>query len=535
MFEYTPVAAEPPTTTPVDPRRLTPAGRVALAVRYAKELATLEARNLELHAAIADKDNTPIRLAGRTVENPASDELAAELHISPRAATNNLQRADTISRFLPRTLTNHLRGELSSAKVRILAEELPPDWQTDTDVSCGSQSARTMPRSASRTDEASGNVNLTPTSPPRSARESRRLLEELVLPKAPKQTPHELRRSVRRAIARIDTRLSNEAARVSRRERGVNLFELPHGIALLEATLTVEEGRNAYDLLTRNARIEADFLRTNFAGPDATPSTPGASTGFDGPGASTGFDGSSANAEPMLDITLDSLRADMLMAALTNSGPADGHGHVAGNRRANDSVGRNRIAAVVDLPTLLGLADNPAEIPGYGPIPAHVARQIARDAQWERWVTDPTTGHLLDLGRSRYTPPAGLREYLAARDGVCRFPGCSRDAWSTDQDHAIAWEQGGATSAQNLGSLCRRHHRLKTVGNWKILQSRADGSCTWQSPNGSIHVLPPNRVLTPAIAPADAAERPTRERTDRRTEIRAADAAGADPPDLPPF
>lgn len=246
MFEDTPVAASSSTPPPVDPRRLTPAARVALAVRYARELATLEARNLELLAAIADKDNASLHLAGRVIENPASDELAAELHISARAATNCLRRADTVSRFLPGTFTEHPAGELSSTKVRIVAEELPPEWQTQEASPC----------------------------------QLRQLLEEMVLPRAPKQTPHEFRRSVRRAIARIDTGLSNETARASRRDRGVSLFELAHGIAILEATLTVEEGRKAFDLLTRNARVEADFLRTPFAGSaGAAQSSSGASPG----------------------------------------------------------------------------------------------------------------------------------------------------------------------------------------------------------------------------------------------------------------
>ncbi|MGV1079386.1 MAG: DUF222 domain-containing protein, partial [Candidatus Nanopelagicales bacterium] len=473
MFEDTPVEAGSSTPTPMDPRRLTPAARVELAVWYARELATLEARNLELHAAIADKDNTSIRLADRIIENPASDELATELHISSRAAISNPQRADTVSRFLPRTLISHRAGDLSSVKVRILAEELPPAWQTDAEAPHNSiptgragarlpaavaapAMSRTGPLAPTSTpSDASG---LKPSTRQRSPKEARQLLEELVLPRAPRQTPHEFRRSVRRAIARIDARLSNETARTARRERGVNLFELPHGVALLEATLTVEEGRRAYDLLTRNARVEADFLRTTLAGsPVAAGSTQS---------QVSESDHSSTSDMPLLDITLDSIRADMLMEALTNSRSQDPNTTVGQGARLNHTGGRNRIAAVVDLPTLLGLADNPAEIPGYGPIPAHVARQIARDAQWERWVSDPSTGHVLDVGRSRYTPPVGLRDYLAARDGVCRFPGCNRDASVADQDHVIAWEDGGTTSAENLGSLCRRHHRLKTVGTW---------------------------------------------------------------------
>ena len=36
----------------------------------------------------------------------------------------------------------------------------------------------------------------------------------------------------------------------------------------------------------------------------------------------------------------------------------------------------------IDLPTLLGLAENPGQIAGYGAIPASVARELAADAKW---------------------------------------------------------------------------------------------------------------------------------------------------------
>jgi hypothetical protein len=147
------------------------------------------------------------------------------------------------------------------------------------------------------------------------------------------------------------------------------------------------------------------------------------------------------------------------------------------------------INVIVDLPTLLGLAENPAELSGYGPIPATLARELATSHQWRRFVTDPVTGELLDLGRERYQPPQALIEFIAARDRTCRFPGCRRAAELSDIDHAIPWEEGGETNPGNLGALCRRHHRLKTHGGWKII-SNPDGSCTWTSPYGKSYSVP---------------------------------------------
>lgn len=168
------------------------------------------------------------------------------------------------------------------------------------------------------------------------------------------------------------------------------------------------------------------------------------------------------------------------------------------------------VNVLVDLPTALGLADNPAELRGFGPLPASVARALAADAGWRRWVTDPVTGHLLDAGHTTYQPPAALREHLLAAHATCRFPGCAVSAARCDLDHAVPFPRregrpdvrppgddpgGGRTSAANLGPLCRRHHRLKTSGGWD-LQVSDDLSVTWTSPAGLRYLLPPTRPLS---------------------------------------
>ncbi len=48
-----------------------------------------------------------------------------------------------------------------------------------------------------------------------------------------------------------------------------------------------------------------------------------------------------------------------------------------------------QLQVTIDLPTLLGLADNPAELPGHGPLPPHLARELAADADWIWFTTDP--------------------------------------------------------------------------------------------------------------------------------------------------
>ncbi len=154
------------------------------------------------------------------------------------------------------------------------------------------------------------------------------------------------------------------------------------------------------------------------------------------------------------------------------------------------------VNVTIDLPTLLGLAENPGQLAGYGPIPASVARELASDAKWKRFITEPQTGNLLDFGRESYEPPQHLKDFLIARDRTCRFPGCRRSALLSDLDHAESWESGGSTSPDNIGALCRRHHRLKTHDGWRI-QSFRDGSCTWTSPLGKEFFTPARSMNEP--------------------------------------
>ena len=185
-------------------------------------------------------------------------------------------------------------------------------------------------------------------------------------------------------------------------------------------------------------------------------------------------------------LTIDQKRADALAAICTNF-----------LREISETVTPQRrpltVNVTIDLPTLLGLAENPGQLAGYGPIPASVARELASDAKWKRFITEPQTGNLLDFGRESYEPPQQLKDFLIARDRTCRFPGCRRSALLSDLDHAESWDSGGSTSPDNIGALCRRHHRLKTHDGWKI-ESFADGSCTWTSPLGKQFFTPSRSV-----------------------------------------
>jgi hypothetical protein len=179
---------------------------------------------------------------------------------------------------------------------------------------------------------------------------------------------------------------------------------------------------------------------------------------------------------------LEAMRADALAQIASNYLATSSQEALAHGRPVTLNL-------TMDLVTMLGLADNPASLKGYGPIPAGVARELAADAKWRKFITDPVTGELLDVGRTSYEPPQKLKDYLNARDQICRFPQCRQPARVSDIDHARAWEDGGETSRTNMGALCRRHHQMKTHGGWRV-ESYPDGSCQWESPAGKRYFVP---------------------------------------------
>ena len=108
----------------------------------------------------------------------------------------------------------------------------------------------------------------------------------------------------------------------------------------------------------------------------------------------------------------------------------------------------------------------------------------------------PETGAVRSYGRTSYRAGADLSGYLRTRDGRCRFPGCARRAHRTDLDHTVAWAHGGATSHDNLASLCRAHHRLKHESGWRVVQE-AGGVMRWTSPAGHVLRTMPERPFMP--------------------------------------
>ena len=118
------------------------------------------------------------------------------------------------------------------------------------------------------------------------------------------------------------------------------------------------------------------------------------------------------------------------------------------------------------------------------PVPDAVARALAAGGTWRRLVTDPLSGAVIDVGRTRYRPPAALADLVRARDGACTHPGCTVPARRCDLDHITPWSGGGTTGLDNLTALCRTHHRLKHAPGWTLTRT-PDGDLTWTTPTGA--------------------------------------------------
>ncbi len=191
-------------------------------------------------------------------------------------------------------------------------------------------------------------------------------------------------------------------------------------------------------------------------------------------------------AAPAETRTLAQLRADIAADLLTGDG-TDGGSAAAAHAAGAGAVGVT-VAVTVPVLSLLGVSDAPATLEGYGPIDAETARRLtARAPSFQRILTHPVTGTVLDIDRSSYRVPADLKRWAELRDQRCQFAGCGRRARDCDLDHVTAWADGGVTGIGNLAHLCRHHHRLKHESRWSS-QRAPDGAIHWTSPTGEVHL-----------------------------------------------
>ncbi len=169
--------------------------------------------------------------------------------------------------------------------------------------------------------------------------------------------------------------------------------------------------------------------------------------------------------------TMDQIRADVLLDLLAGS-------------NHHDRQYRGTVDIQVDLNTLAGLVENPAELAGYGPVIADIARQVTKqqaDSEWRYTITNDE-GQVVHNGTTRRRPTADQTRQVEAENPTCVFPGCRNPASECDIDHNQEWSEGGPTEVENLAPLCRHDHVIRHHG-WNIKQTRP-GTYQWTSPLG---------------------------------------------------
>ena len=420
----------------INPHDLPAAARVDYLAALERQSSWLQAAMQRAIVAVAGVEAGQSDGPFNGVDEAEREDVSSALRLSAGTAQMRIDVARTLVNHLPNTCSALATGELSAAHATVIAKET----------------------AAAIRDGLSEFAIFS--------------IEQKAIAHAEFHTPSQVAQQVRGAIAKFAPATFEETVEKARDTRRVSCYNDIDGMSTVVAILPAEDaqtvmkaieafiikGSNVFNLSSADSDVVAhgsDICGTDVRVSDAR-----------------GADARSA----------DMKRADAL-TALAGFALAASSEDVALHRRPIT------VNVTIDLPTLLGLNENPGQLAGYGAIPASVARALASDGKWKRFITDPQTGALLDYGRETYSPPQALIDFLIARDRTCRFPGCRRSAALSDLDHAQSWEEGGTTSLDNLGALCRRHHLLKTHGGWSI-ESRADGSCTWTSPLGKIYQTP---------------------------------------------
>ncbi|MFM9134960.1 MAG: DUF222 domain-containing protein [bacterium] len=389
-------------------------------------------------------------------ESWVAEEIAAALRVAPATASHRVHDSRALVRRWPAIAEAIREGRLTWSQGLVLQEGIavldgiPDPYPPEDGQPTGDASDRALDR---------------------------------VLHSAGRYPPARLRERVRAAVIAVDPDSAERRRRAARRDADVRLFAEEDGMASVWARACAPDA-----IAVRNAICDRARAMQQGAGDDVE-RTAGQwriaalmhAFGLVPVGDPTSVDTSS---EP---------GADDAAASASGDGLSDDPAPVS------TPVGVE-VRVVVDLATLMGLADHPAHLEGYGPLDPELARALAEDAEWVRWVTDPVGGFLLDEGRRRF-PGARLARFIRSRESRCSHPVCGVRGNRLDADHVPEYHLGGTTTASTLTVTCPKHNRRRAAAGWT---THADGMAdpfsgpdpTWVSPLGQSY-----RVLADAILP----------------------------------
>jgi uncharacterized protein DUF222 len=428
------------------------------------------------------------------------DEVAAALTLTGRAADTCLGVALDLEIRLPGTARALHEGIIDRHKARLIAE-----------------ATRIL------TDEHAGQV------------------EARILPAAGKQTTGQLRVAVARAILAVDPDAAARRREEAQQDPRVRRWQEDAGTAALAGyglppaeVLAADQRITARAHALRDAGLPGtlDQLRARayldaLLGQDSTPLTepdqpaPSSVTPTP-PGASDPACSSPASSGPALPGLASS---DPASSSPASSGPASSPGPSA---LVNQRLAA-RVNLTVPLLTHLGLAAEPGQVAGFGPVDPSLARDLA-----DRAAAHPASRFCLtitggdgrpighgcvpgrppDLSRAGppgftvtisplahgdcdhrhqeagYQPSRSLQHLIWARTPACAAPGCRNPAARCDLDHTKPYDRGGRTCECNLAPLCRHHHRCKQSEGWQLDQP-APGVMRWITPAGRHYITAP--------------------------------------------
>jgi uncharacterized protein DUF222 len=248
----------------------------------------------------------------------------------------------------------------------------------------------------------------------------------------------EVERESRRIAYRLDADAFTRRAAKAESQRGVTVRPAPDTMSYLTGLLPAREGVAVYAALTRHA----DSLRSQG---DAR--------------------------------TRGQIMADTLVERVTGQASAS-------------SVPVEVNLVMTDAALLAGDLQ-PAEMDGFGPVPAPLARTWLADAEGSVWLrrlyTSPGSGDLSAMDSSRRAFAGNLRRFIGVRDGLCRTPWCG--APIRHIDHARRAADGGETSVLNGQGLCEACNLAKDAVGWRS-RAAEDGAVETITPTGHRYVSP---------------------------------------------
>ncbi|NIZ90560.1 DUF222 domain-containing protein [Kineosporiaceae bacterium B12] len=202
-------------------------------------------------------------------------------------------------------------------------------------------------------------------------------------------------------------------------------------------------------------------------------------------------------------------------AASREPGDERGRGQVMADTLVQRITGRNPhtdpvpvvVHLVMPTDTLLDAGDVSASVPGHGPVPAAIARELlacaaeAGQAWVRRLFTSPDSSQLVALESRQRAFPAGLAAFLRARDQRCATPFC--DAPIRHLDHVQPHARGGPTTADNGQGLCEACNHTKELPGFRSVRDPVSGVTTLTTPTGHTYASSPPPVLGHSVLPPE--------------------------------